>query len=101
VLSVIVPRAPPPSNSQILNGVGRVFVEMASVSEAEQVVMGLKGRSYNGRFVDMKFYPTDQFHAMNYSACLPHLVLTANKGPVQIEQALNKKSIAIIRQSKS
>eukprot|EP00597_Dinobryon_sp_UTEXLB2267_P006177 CAMPEP_0170065030 /NCGR_PEP_ID=MMETSP0019_2-20121128/5277_1 /TAXON_ID=98059 /ORGANISM="Dinobryon sp., Strain UTEXLB2267" /LENGTH=312 /DNA_ID=CAMNT_0010271811 /DNA_START=373 /DNA_END=1311 /DNA_ORIENTATION=- len=99
VLSVIVPRAAPSSN--LLKGIGRVFVEMASVSEAEQVILGLKGRTYNGRFVDMKFFPADQFHAMNYSTFLPHLVLTASHGATQLDRVLNEKTIAKLRQSKS
>lgn len=84
-----------------LKGIGKVFVEMASEEEARQVVLGLKGRSYNGRFVDMRFYPRESFVAMNYEYRAPHLVLTESHGPTTIDAVVNDTVLTKIRHSKS
>ena len=107
VISVIVPRVAPTLLPQTgdegadqadiaarVRGIAKVFVEMATVEEASQVILAVKGRTYNRRFVDMKFYPTDYFQAMNYSYCPPHLVISATRKPVTIEKVLNQKTIA-------
>jgi hypothetical protein len=67
-------------------GVCKVFVEMSTIPEARAVVTGLKGRTFNHRYVDMKMYPEDKFRALNYHYEFPGQILTASHGMVMKEQ---------------
>ena len=88
------------STIPVARGIGRVFVEMETVEQAKQVILALKGRTYNNRFIDIKFYPVDLFRAMNYQYCPPHVVVTASHGPTTIDNVFNDKTINKLQQVK-
>ena len=85
VVSVIIPR--PPSigtlEKDFTGGVGKVFVEMATEEEAKTTLVNLKGRKFDGKWVDVKFYPAQSFQAKHYGVVLPNIVITAS-GPTTI-----------------
>lgn len=85
VRSVIVPRHSSSTTAAASGGggVGNVYVEMNSIDEAKAALVALKGRTFDGRTVDVKFYPEEYFHSMNYQYCFPGIIITANRGPVQ------------------
>ena len=64
-------------------GVGKVFVEMASEEEAKTTLVNLKGRKFDGKWVDVKFYPAPAFQGKHYGVVLPNIVITAS-GPTTI-----------------
>ena len=68
-------------------GVGKVFVEMSTEEEAKLTLVNLKGRKFDGKWVDVKFYPTDYFSVGNYGAVLPNSVV-CNAGAVPIDRVL-------------
>ena len=90
----------PSITSPVVRGIGRVFVEMETVDQAKQVILALKGRTYNSRFVDIKFYPVEYFRAMTYQYCPPHLVVTSSHGPTTIDKVFNEKTINKLHQAK-
>lgn len=100
VRSVTVPRPATTSSSSMDsdNGkdIGKAFIEMASVDEAKKVLLALKGRSYNQRLIDIKFFPEDKYRSMQYSYEPPRIVLTASYGPVYKETILNASALAKI-----
>ena len=69
------------------NGVGRVFVEMIDEEAAKNTLIALKGRKFDGKWVDVKFYPTDQFKIKNFGLTLPNTVLTKS-GALTIDKVL-------------
>lgn len=93
VRSVILPRTSCVEGYTLEMEPSRAFVEMASVEDAKAVVTAIKGRSYNGRWVDVKFYPEDRFRAGNYSFEPPGVVVTSSYGPVFKEQVLNPATL--------
>ena len=66
-----------------IGGVGKVFVEMATEEEAKTTLVNLKGRKFDGKWVDVKFYPAQAFQTKNYGVVLPNIVITAS-GPTTI-----------------
>lgn len=80
-------------------GGGRVFIEMGSVEFARNALLGLKGREYNGRIVDVKFYPEHLFYAMNYTYNAPDLVVTASDGAVPIQRIFDAKAMAVLEKN--
>lgn len=60
-------------------GLGKVFVEMATEEQARAVLVALKGRTFDGRVVDVKYMPAEALGADgNADASIepPNLVLT-------------------------
>lgn len=76
--------------------IGKVFVEMNSIDEAKSLLLGLKGRVFNNRTVDIKFYPEDKFRAMNYSVETQGTIVTASYGPVFKEQVYSATALSKI-----
>lgn len=76
--------------------IGKVFVEMNTIDEAKSLVLGLKGRTYNNRTVDIKFYPEDKFRALNYSVEGQGIIITSSYGPVFREQVYNSAALSKI-----
>jgi hypothetical protein len=68
-------------------GVGKVFVEMSTEEEAKLTLVNLKGRKFDGKWVDVKFYPMDYFSIGNYGAVLPNSVVCTG-GAVPIDRVL-------------
>lgn len=59
VRSVIIPR-PRPDNGPV-NGLGKVFVEFASVDQALKARAEVEGRQFDGRTVNADFWPEDKY----------------------------------------
>mmetsp|Transcript_9133 Transcript_9133/g.15132 ORF Transcript_9133/g.15132 Transcript_9133/m.15132 type:complete len:492 (+) Transcript_9133:76-1551(+) len=95
VRSVMVPRG-----NAGPAGVGNVFVEMNSVEEAMRALVALKGRSFDGRIVDVKFYPLEAFVAMDYTYVHPPVVITASFGATTVDKVFNSKALAVIDEEK-
>lgn len=93
VRSVIIPRTSSVDGYPPEVEATKVFVEMNSIEEAKNALMGIKGRSFNGRYVEVRFYPEDKFRALNYSYEAPGVVLTSSFGPVFKEQVLNPATL--------
>lgn len=55
---VLVPRAE--DGQTALKGVGKVYVIMSTEEEAKKALLALKGRTFDGRIVDVKFFPVEQ-----------------------------------------
>ena len=85
VKRVIIPR--PTGSATLAGGVGKVFVEMSTEEEAKLTLVNLKGRKFDGKWVDVKFYPSDYFSAGNYDVELPHSVV-CTAGAVPIDRVL-------------
>jgi len=96
--SVIVPRPSQVSSGTIFQDrdIGKVFLEFGSTEEARAVLLVLKGRSFNGRIVDIKFYPEDKFRSLNYSHESQGIIITQSYGPVFKEQVYNAAALAKI-----
>jgi hypothetical protein len=62
---------------------------MATEEEAKTTLRSLKGRKFDGKWVDVKFYPTNAFHARSYGLQLPHIVITAG-GPTTLEHIIRR-----------
>lgn len=86
VSSVIVPR---PDSQQSI-GVGRLFVEMASAEDAKTVLVALKGRTFDGRTVDVKFYSQEAFNSNDYGMAFPPLIVTTT-GLSSIDAIFNRR----------
>jgi splicing factor U2AF 65 kDa subunit len=55
---------------------GNFFVLMETIEAAKKALVSLKGRSYDQRVVNAKFYPVDQFIRSNFTE-IPSLILSA------------------------
>jgi hypothetical protein len=86
VVRVIIPR-PEGDSTATGGGIGKVFVEMSTEDEAKLTLVNLKGRKFDGKWVDVKFYPTDYFSMGNYGAVLPNCVV-CTAGAVTIDRVL-------------
>ena len=71
-------------------GIGKVFVEMSTEDEAKLTLINLKGRKFDGKWVDVKFYPVDYFDIENYGATLPNSVV-CTAGAVPIDRVLKPR----------
>jgi splicing factor U2AF subunit len=93
VLRVIIPRPEYQGHSgkhqgfPSSSGIGKAFVEMSCEEEAKLTLVNLKGRKFDGKWVDVKFYPLDAFSAAKYDAILPNNVVTTG-GAVTIEKVI-------------
>lgn len=81
--------------------VGKVFIEMNNIEDAKAAMMTLKGRSYNGRLVDLKFFPEDRFRQQQWGFELPRMILTSSFGTVQKETILNAAALAKVWKEES
>jgi RNA recognition motif-containing protein len=99
VKSVIIPRSTATLTIDPAD-LGKVFVEMSTFKEAVNVLLSIKGRSFSGRCVDVKFYPEDKFHTFNYSFENDGVIVTKSIGPAFREQVLTPNSIAVIESSR-
>lgn len=88
VANVIVPRPVKHATGSVVSppglGIGQVFVEMATLEEAKAAMCVLKGRLFDGRIVDAKFYPSDDFQRGFYGRDLPTYVVTM-QGPALVD----------------
>ena len=75
VQAVTVPR-PGQDGAPPTRGLGRLFVEMSTEEEAKAVLVALKGRTFDSRTVDVKFYPQDAFVTGDYGITFPPMVVT-------------------------
>ena len=91
VVNVTIPRPPSAGTleADFVNGVGKVFVEMATEEEAKTTLINLKGRKFDGKWVDVKFYPAVAFKSKNYGLPLPNIVVT-QMGPVTVNHILGR-----------
>ena len=80
-------------------GAGMVFIEMTSIDYARNALLALKGRAFNGRTVDVKFYPEGRFRAMDYGYVAPDVVVTASDGPLPLHKILNPLAMNKIERS--
>jgi hypothetical protein len=64
---------------------------MSSAEEATKALVQLKGRTFNARFVDVKFYPEDDFARGEYGTDFPKIVITA-AGPTTIDKVVVPKA---------
>mmetsp|Transcript_25284 Transcript_25284/g.27602 ORF Transcript_25284/g.27602 Transcript_25284/m.27602 type:complete len:497 (+) Transcript_25284:36-1526(+) len=96
VKSVIIPRLSSSGSANLINenDIGKVYVEMTTLIEAKNVLLSLKGRTFNGRCVDVKYYPEDKFRSFNYSFESPDFIITASHGAVLKEQVLTPASLS-------
>lgn len=81
--------------------VGKVFVELLNLEDAKAALLMLKGRSYNGRLVDVKFFPEDKFRQQQFSLDLPKMIVTSSFGVVQKETILNAAALAKVWKEES
>lgn len=86
VIRVIIPR-PEGDSASTGGGIGKVFVEMSTEDEAKLTLVNLKGRKFDGKWVDVKFYPLDYFSMGNYGAVLANCVV-CTAGAVTIDRVL-------------
>jgi hypothetical protein len=63
---------------------GRLFVEMQTEEDAKRVLVALKGRSFDGRVVDVKFYPEAAFRAQRFQEPLENYII-ATTGVVPLK----------------
>lgn len=91
IKSLIIPRPSDGSSTSLSlhKGIGKVFIEMASEAEAKTVLVALKGRTFDGRIVDVKYFPYEKFLIQDYSDP-PPVILTAN-GFIDIDTILGNK----------
>ena len=92
VLRVIIPR---PESGAVeftggARGVGKVFVEMSNEEEAKLTLVNLKGRKFDGKWVDVKFYPLPLFSEGNYGTVLPNTVV-CTLGSVPIDRVIQTR----------
>jgi len=71
--------------------VDKVFVAMSSEEEATRVLCDLKGRTFDGRIVDVKYYPENLFYSKVYDHDIPKVVITASHGPTEIDTVISSK----------
>lgn len=83
--NIYIPR--PCDGAAASRGVGKVFVEMSTEDEARAVLMVLKGRSFDQRTVDAKFFPMEHYSdsGPDYSYQPPRLIITT-AGPLTIDR---------------
>jgi hypothetical protein len=95
--SIVIPR-PSHSSSSVIGlkhkGIGKVFLEMSTEEEAKSVLIALKGRTFDGRIVDVKFFPLEKFVIEDYSDP-PAVILTAN-GCIDLDTVLGNKTAAMM-----
>ncbi len=97
VCSVIVPRSSGQETQS--SAVGTVFVEMATEQQAVEVLLSLKGRSFDGRTVDVKFYPQAEFAQMIYTHVPSGIVITKSDGAVSLDRVLNSAAMHKVENS--
>mmetsp|Transcript_34490 Transcript_34490/g.74555 ORF Transcript_34490/g.74555 Transcript_34490/m.74555 type:complete len:415 (-) Transcript_34490:48-1292(-) len=98
VRSVIVPRASAGGGGGSV--LGSVFVEMATVEDAVRTLLALKGRSYDSRTVDIKFYPEEKFLATHYAHEAAPMVITASFGATSLDKVFNRNALARIEKER-
>jgi hypothetical protein len=104
VRSIIVPRPTGVMGGGIMyaeKDIGKVFVEMGSVKEAVNALIYLKGRTFAGRTIDIKFYPEDKFRMQNYSFEMPGVIVTTSSEPLYREQVYTPAALSKIWASES
>ena len=94
VVRVIIPR---PETGEVKttggpSGIGKVFVEMSTEEEAKLTLVNLKGRKFDGKWVDVKFYPSRYFDAGNYGQVLP-LTVVCTMGSVPIDRVIQIRGL--------
>jgi splicing factor U2AF 65 kDa subunit len=87
VVRVVIPR---PGESVSPLAVGKVFVEMESIEQAKAALVALKGRTFDGRIVDAKFFPLDKLLRGDFSD--PPPVVVTSKGVTTIEAVIGNQS---------
>ena len=83
VKSVVAPRSDAITS-------GRLFVEMYDIEEAKRVLVALKGRSFDGRVVDIKFYPAQSWASKAYEEPLENYIIST-KGVVPLNDIFSKR----------
>ena len=77
-----------PKEGQSGYGMGRVFVEMETEEHAKSALIAMKGKKFDDRVVDIKFYPSDLYQQNVYGEALPIAAITSS-GIVNQDQILN------------
>jgi RNA recognition motif-containing protein len=77
------------SSSSLHRGIGKVFIEMSTEEEAKNVLIASKGRTFDGRIVDVKYFPYEKFVIGDLSDP-PATILTAN-GFIDVDTVLGNK----------
>jgi len=61
VVRVVVPRPPLFNDPYTMPGYGRVYVRFKETEEAMRAKESLNKRRFNGRIVEVQYYPEDRF----------------------------------------
>lgn len=61
VVRVCVPRPPLYCDPYTIGGFGRVYIRFREVEEAKRAKEAMIRRRFNGRVVEVQFYPEDRF----------------------------------------
>ena len=91
IKSVIVPRTISSTGNN--NSIGRVFIEMDNIQQSIDVLILLKGRNYDNRIVDIKFYSEEAFYSMNYSQDPDPIIITASYGATTKERVFTPTAL--------
>ena len=91
IKSVIVPRTISTTGNN--NSIGRVFIEMDTIQQSIDVLILLKGRNYDNRIVDIKFYSEEAFYSMNYSQDPDPIIITASYGATTKERVFTPTAL--------
>jgi splicing factor U2AF subunit len=88
VVKIIIPRVNSQGCSTIIandsSGIGKVFVEMCNEVDAQKVLMVLKGRTFDGRTVNAKFFPVDKFMSNDFSDVVNPVITAIGPLPVDV-----------------
>jgi hypothetical protein len=92
VKSIVIPRQNNTGNSA--ESESPIFMEMNSITDAKNAVVNVKGRIFNDRYLDIKFYPEENFKMYDYCYEEPLLIMTASHGPVYKEQVITAEALS-------
>ena len=89
VKSVFAPRVDARVADEFGGG-GRLFVEMHGDDDAKRVLTALKGRSFDGRVVDVKFYPLWAWASKKYAEPLENFIIST-AGVISLSQIFSPR----------
>jgi len=80
---VLIPRTE--DGAYAAKGVGKVYVEMSTEEEAKAALLALKGRTFDGRVVDVKFFPAEQLATSPPNFTDPPTQVITSAGPLPVD----------------
>lgn len=75
-----------------------VFVELSTIDEAKKVLYRMKGRAYDNRYVDIRFYPLHLFKSNTFDQAPECPIITQSDGPLPLEKVFTPQAFSSIRQ---